>query len=119
MASKRRTKIRMAPGPNWMNEYTSPFKIRKIDSRNKLYGEFDFQVRISTGKFLEVRDWCWNTWGGSIEYFWYNDYRRSPACNSSWCFDTDFSNARRHQTGLIYLATNQEMDLFYLKWGSK
>jgi len=91
-------------------------RIRKIDNRNRLYGEFEYQIRMPTSMFLEVRQWCWDTWGSTVEYFWYNEYKRSPACNSAWCFDTDYSNTRR-KTGVIYLATDQEMDLFYIKWG--
>ena len=109
----------VGPKNNW-------HKIRKIDGRNKLYGEFDYQIQIPTHTFLEVRAWCWETWGPSIEYYWYNDYKRSYACNSSWCFDTDFSGyelrnfgRRRGGVGKIYLAGDQELDLFYLKWKNK
>jgi len=93
-------------------------KVRKIDNRNKLYGEFDYQIRVPVNMFLEIRAWCWETWGPSIEYFWYNDYRRSYECNSSWCFDTGYSNTRL-RTGIIYLATDVEINLFYLKFGNR
>ena len=43
---------------------------------------------------------------------------RSYECNSSWCFDTGYSNTRL-RTGIIYLATDVEMNLFYLKFGNR
>ena len=111
------TSVKPAPSRNW-------HKIRRIDGRNKLYGEFEYQLQIPTHTFLEVRAWCWETWGPSIEYFWYNDYKRSHSCNSEWCFDTDFATTRSinhggRRLGIIYLAGDQELDLFYLKWATK
>ena len=95
------------------------FRVRKIDSRNKLFGQFDYQVKCHVDDFIEMRDWCWTTWGSSVEYFWWHDFKHHPGCNSSWCFDTDYSNTNKRRLGIIYLATDQEMDLWTLKYGNK
>ena len=94
-----RPQWRRAGGPQHIGQVLGPlfesmrynrFKIRKIDSRNKLFGQFDYQVKCHVDDFIEMRDWCWTTWGSTVEYFWWHDYKHNPGCNSSWCFDTDY-----------------------------
>ena len=98
-------------------------KIRKIDSRNRLHGIMEYQLRIPLDMFLEVREWCWETWGGSVEYILYDKFKGKQQCNNAWCFDADISttkfperNRDLYRTGLVYLASDAELDLFFLKW---
>lgn len=86
-------------------------EIKKLDKRMKGYGYFnrclDFRKKESE-KFIEIRKWCWETWGPSCEYeFWQSSNTKNP----SWSWIIDDWRIR------IYLATDKEIQWFHLKWG--
>ena len=104
----------------WLSQRSSPeeiavTKIRKIDSRNALYGQFKWQIRLNTERFLDVRDWCQQTWGPTVEYIWFGEYGVKRNC-IYWYFNTEYTN-RKKDTAVIYLRDDPELGLFQLKWG--
>lgn len=88
-------------------------KIRKIDARNKLYGNFVWQIRLDSELFFDVRDWCWATWGPAVDYVWWEQYgvKRN---NVNWSFDS--GEIDRFKKRVIYLRSDEELTLFQLKW---
>lgn len=90
------------------------FRIRKIDARNDLFGDFKWQIRMDVEEFLDVREWCYATWGPAVECQWWNEHGRKRGW-TKWSFDT------RTQPGggwgrTIYLRSDEELTLFHLKW---
>jgi len=105
------------------------FKIKKLDARYN--GSTWFKYLIEPGRFdprsiygsginsysqtrneknivfSEIRKWCWETYGASVELGLYND---NPLANQLWSWDTEHSYLR------IYLKGDKELVLFELKW---
>jgi len=92
----------------------SHMKIREIDGRNALYEHFKWQIKLDVKSFLDVRDWCYTTWGPAVEYQWWNEFGKDRGCEY-WSFDT-FDVKRRARSAIIYLKGDQELSLFHLKW---
>jgi hypothetical protein len=93
---------------------TAVFKSRQIDSRNRLWGCFKWQISMPVEVFLEVRDWCYVTWGPAVEYIWWEQYgvKRN---NVNWSFDTSKYLGKKPRS-TIYLRSDEELTLFHLKW---
>ena len=84
-------------------------KLKKLDRRMKGFGDFKysskFRRRFDGDRFIEARNWCWETWGPSCELeFW--DAGKNPAW--TWVF-TEFEMK-------IYLTGDKEASWFTLKW---
>ena len=90
-------------------------KLKKVDGRMSGYNSFPYCVelpgRTNMQKFVEIRQWCWDTWGPSCELDiwqiqeWYDQ-------NNEWCWlrETAYYKCR------IYLGSEQAAALFTLKW---
>ena len=80
----------------------------------KGYGYFtrclDFTKREQS-RFIEIRNWCWATWGPSCEYEFWHPNPPNHLGNPSWCWITDEWRLR------IYLTGDKEVQWFHLKWG--
>ena len=92
-------------------------KIKKLDKRMPGYGDFthcaDFSERGNRKQFAEVRRWCVEQWGESVEYDLWEDYAefRNPA----WCWERgEYNKSYRCR---IFLASEKEAQWFMLKWG--
>jgi hypothetical protein len=71
------------------------------------------KTRLSNryNNFIEVRDWCIQTWGMSCERGIYLDLvTDSPKLNTHWSWHTEFGETK------IYLASDKEANWFKLKW---
>ena len=90
-------------------------KIRKIDSRNELFGDFKWQIKLDVKSFLDVRDWCYTTWGPAVEYQWWNMFGKEKGCEN-WSFDTHQIERFKLRTAKIYLKDDVELSMFHLKW---
>lgn len=76
------------------------------------YGNFthfvDFR-KIERNKFLEIRNWCWEQWGPSCEL---EHWVAIESGNPSWAWDNREYDMR------IYLAEQQQVSWYILRWGS-
>ncbi len=97
--------------------------IKKTDKRHTGHGVFDYvaDVRVpGLGRrseavldFIEVRKWCWETFGPSCEReHWLDLQKFKQPVNERWCWHTDFGNFK------IYIRTEKEANWFRLKWMS-
>lgn len=98
-----------------MNKNT--FIIKKMDRRNIGHQFFNYSVSrfaFSNQLFYEMRNWCWQTWGPSKEMKdWVCDFYKTEALvaqNTQWSWQNDEYYRR------IYLASEQELVLFKLRW---
>ena len=91
----------------------APFRYRKLDRRNHLYPNFLHQIKMPVEQFLDVRDWCYTTWGPAVEYIWWNEWG-TKRNNVHWTFDT--RTVGRTNNSAIYLHSDAELTLFKLKW---
>lgn len=98
-------------------------KLTKLDGRHTGWKDWKYYIEISYSygdvnnrkvKFNQMREWCWETWGPSKELTEYDhtDLFDGIHCsNSSWCWLNDEHGRRR-----IYLRTDQEAEVFTLRW---
>ncbi len=108
-------------------------EIKKLDRRNTGYNDFKYSVRVYADDLLfknrivdnyyfEMRDWCWQTWGGSKELDeWLSDYyfihsniiiQAEPKCqNKHWCWKT-----QKDANNRIYLRDDADLVLLKLRW---
>ena len=104
----------------WRSMYLSEFKddkimkVRKLDARNKLHGSFKYQITLDVETFLNVRDWCQETWGPAVEYQWWGDWGQKRN-NVKWSFDTQRVVGYTFRS-IVYLQGDAELTLFQLKW---
>ena len=56
--------------------------------------------------FVDMRTWCWETWGASCEMGAYLPLKQEQV----WSWDSEHANLR------IYLKTDKELAWFQLKW---
>lgn len=85
-------------------------KLKKLDRRMNGYGDFKYKItyrkRTERLKFIEARNWCWEQWGPSSEYeFW------DQSVNPAWCWIVDEWETK------ILLASDKEGQWYTLKWG--
>ena len=97
-------------------EKHSTMKIRKIDNRNDLFGDFVWQITMTVEEFLSIRDWCCETLGPTVEYQWWN--KHGPKRNATlWSFDSrPYNKYNNIKFPAIYLRGDKELALFNLKW---
>lgn len=88
-------------------------QLTKLDRRMTGYGDFKFMVKFLSqfdlAKFLEIRNWCWEQWGPSYEYYFHN-HSKLPNKNPSWCWLINEFDSR------IYFAGDEEASWFLLRW---
>lgn len=88
------------------------YKITKLDRRYNGYAFYQYMIEPFTRdsaegplQFIDVRNWCWATYGPSAELGW--TYR-----DTAWAWDTEYNRKR------IYLKSKAELTLFALKFAS-
>lgn len=88
--------------------------VQTLDKRHAYNQSFKYRVQIIGGtitpridKFLELRNWCWETFGPAaerdIEYF-----------DNNWAWHSDRN--RDYSNLFIYFTSDRELTLFKLKW---
>jgi hypothetical protein len=88
------------------------YKIIKLDRRYSGHAFYQYLIEpITTDttegplQFIEIRNWCWATYGTGAELKW--SYK-----GSLWAWDTEYKYQR------IYLKSQAELTLFTLKFAS-
>ena len=88
------------------------YKITKLDKRHSGHSFYQYMIEPFTRdtiegplQFIEVRNWCWATYGPSAELGW--TYK-----GATWAWDTEYRRKR------IYLKSQAELTLFALKFAS-
>lgn len=103
------------------NLNTDPIQIQKLDHRFAGHKHFKYRISWRTVKherivnFIELRNWCWETFGPSNErdiIIYLADKDEGFVRCWSWHIEKDSVR----YTPFIYLATDQEYALFKLKW---
>jgi hypothetical protein len=92
--------------------------ITTLDRRHNGYGTFLYMARISEDRktegesiasFNEVRDWAWQTWGGSCALEEYTQLKTTRfSVNSHWAW----SNCNKR----ILITTEADLSWFILRW---
>lgn len=85
-------------------------KIIKLDKRYAGADYFKYGVpfyRNNKDKFIEIREWCWQTFGPSCELEHYHFYTEPKV----WAWEVSQWNTR------IYFKTDKELNWFRLKYG--
>ena len=78
--------------------------------------DFSKEFKLILEKFYECRQWCWETFGPSVEYdIW--DELNSPreTRNDKWSWDRGQYN--KTWRCIIYLKSEQEANWLKLRWG--
>jgi hypothetical protein len=57
--------------------------------------------------FFELRKWCWEQWGASMELDYYHMFHSDPP---GWSWHSDNSQRR------IYLEGDEQLAVFTLRW---
>ena len=60
--------------------------------------------------FRDVREWCTQTWGSSIEKALYLEFKDRTLINDHWSWDVDGFQYR------IFLVNKKDRDWFALRW---
>lgn len=91
--------------------------LREIDSRNALYGNYKYQVRLGRmqASHWDVETWCRNRWGSELEWqstgFGRGGYQSR---NFHW---RTVRNGRK--SPLLYLKGDAEATLFSMVWAGQ
>lgn len=103
---------------------------REIDTRNQLHGIMRYQIKCDLPRFFDARNWCWAQFGPGIEYEHFINFTVVKQVSASlstpeiqtemivpkWCWDATKWNGSALRHGKIYLATEEYMTLFSLRW---
>lgn len=84
-------------------------RTQKLDGRFKGSHKFKYASTFrhaEAGNFIEIRNWCWATWGPSAEYDIIHKMPEEPC----WCWISDDYRMR------LMFATEKEYNWFCLKW---
>lgn len=79
-------------------------KMTRLDRRHTGHDCFDYQIHLDVEQFVQVRNWCWETFGPSYEL---NIVKSNDP--PAWCWRSVGYNA-------IYLRGDEQATLFQLKW---
>jgi hypothetical protein len=88
-------------GVQWFSHLVEP--VQRINPNNLTPYNRAHKIKV----FSEVRQWCWVTYGPSVELGLYND---NPFANELWSWDIEHGNLR------IYIKSDKELSLLLLKW---
>lgn len=90
-------------------------KIKKVDGRMNAHGDFEYVIpfRLSNRKeFIEIRNWCWQSWGPSCELEHWQRLKNQENINPAWSWSNqDFGMN-------IYLGDESKAAWYLLKWGT-
>lgn len=89
---------------------------RKIDYRNQLFGYMVYQIKCSFPGFFDAREWCWEHFGAGVEYEHYHNLETYSGRVSRWAWDCSKYQGASINNGKIYLASEEDMALFTLRW---
>lgn len=97
-------------------------KIKKLDRRMNGYGDFkyaaDFTYNWKGTRFDHAREWCWTTFGPSVELdIWHELDRPGDGRNDKWAWDRGQYN--KTFRCIIYLKGDQEVTWFRLRFGEE
>ena len=89
--------------------YNNSMRIKKTTRRHLGHVSFTHYIEYiyaNANKFVEHRQWCWETWGPSCELEYTTDSTRR------WCWMSESGPSRIR----IYFASQTEASHFALKW---
>lgn len=94
-------------------------KFFKQDHRHTGHGLFPYAVGFTSSthdrcKFVEIREWCWDTWGAGIELFLYSTYPWDKPLSHAWCWISEGSS--RPMRLRILFKDEQQYIYAKLKW---
>ena len=103
---------------------------REIDQRNQLHGVMRYQIKCDLPGFFDARNWCWDHFGPGIEYEHFNNFAMLKVVAGNvaeesiqtdmdlprWCWDATKWKGSALQNGKIYIAHEEDMALFTLRW---
>ena len=106
------------------------FSLEKLNKRYNGSDWFTYRLKIApvgrmyetylerTANFLEIRNWCWETFGPSCELEMYSVAQERNLTNPkwSWRFNNYGSRASQLET-FVYIAGEEELALLTLKFG--
>jgi hypothetical protein len=92
-------------------------KFYKQDARHNHHQLFPYAVsfHFSTEgrtQFLDLRQWCWNTWGPGIETWLHQPFWHSEITDHSWGWLSDQKSYRLR----ILFKSPEQFTLAKLKW---
>jgi len=99
------------------------FKLVTLDGRHLGHQLFKYSVKLrynidSEEDFIKIREWCWNTFGPSMELDLWMDIRYSQSKGDpKWSWHaprTSYLNSR--PLPRIYLASDRQAAEFLLRW---
>lgn len=95
------------------------FQVRRTSNQWNAYPQFHYCVEFHRNSFHEaVREfnkaiqWCWETYGASLDLQSWKVLRKSDEVNTLWCWE----NQTNVHANRIYFASSKEVDAFLLKW---
>lgn len=101
---------------------TPRFSFSKLDTRFAGHQHFKYRVKIlgdyvvRYSQYIEIRNWCWETWGSSCERDILIELAdKDESFIRTWSWHAEKYNKRFYEF-YIYFATDQEYALFKLKW---
>ena len=108
--------------------YTN-FRITATDKRHKAHSHFKWVVENpgvhrlrsanveAIAKFSDIRQWCYDSWGASVEIdmwkFQFNHPAQFFMQNKHWCYDVNTTNVPQMK---LYFRTDAELAFYKLKW---
>lgn len=99
------------------------YKITKLDRRHTCYNIMKYHVEVAldiwgkenrVAKFMEYRNWCWETFGPGVERKWILLHPTGNGMESlnRWAWHTEYEEVR------LYFKSDAELTLFALKFAS-
>jgi len=97
------------------------YKVTKLDRRHTCYNIMKYHVEITldiwgsenrVAKFMEYRNWCWDTFGPGVERKWITlgVGEKGLETLNSWAWHTEHNEMR------LYFKSDAELALFTLKY---
>lgn len=96
-----------------------PHLLEPLDRRHNGHGRFKYRVEIGGSSrvdrvqnFNEIREWCWQIWGGSgeLENTWSTSFKDQRSVEWCWRCHPD------ERSYYIYLRDDGSASFFKLKW---
>lgn len=97
---------------------TDTVKIRKVGSRNPLFGVMKYKLRFSTpsqsAHFVQVFDWSQKNWGITVDDVLYAKQKSDAV----WSFRMGVigTDSKKDKDSVLYLKSDKELTLFQLRW---
>jgi hypothetical protein len=97
---------------------TPSLSLEKLDGRHKGLNRLKYRILVQGPRtekfqdFLQVRRWCWETWGPSCEREIFLLLAQNNVESMDWAWHFD----EKWQACYIYLAGSKQLELFSLKW---